>query len=282
MPPVLSRPSPWRTFAASVALTLLATACAQRDASGPDQMSDEALAGLVKQNTEAIKGLSATVGRTVGNGTSGGSADSAPSTGRPSGTPGGTAGIGNGLKFPDSIALTQAQLAQITALRTAASQANAADSVAMQAIMDKMIAARAANAPSGMIDSLFAAYEPVARRLREAAQKLDADILAVLTPAQRAWVAACDVPRALSVEQAQQIADLHEAFARETAADVAAIGAALLKIDSLRAKGSSPATEAQIKEILDQILPARTRLRDAQTVLEGKISAIVGPNACYD
>lgn len=271
MPPFPSAGPRLRPVALATALAILTTACAQREAAAPQAMSTEAIAALAQRNTEAIKGLASAVS---GGRTGGGAA----------GWTGGGVGtwrIGNGLTFPDSIALSKAQEAKIAALREAAAKAVAADSAALQAIVAKALAARAAGAPSSTVDSIMATGEAIDERLRAATRQLDEDVLAVLTPAQRLWFDACQGPRALSIEQAEQLAALHKAFEQETAADVAAIDAALQEIEALRAAGNpSQATEEKIQAILQRVLPIRLRYQQALVRLEAQIAAVVGPDRC--
>jgi Spy/CpxP family protein refolding chaperone len=82
--------------------------------------------------------------------------------------------------------LTDAQKAQIKALRTAFQQANQADLAVIRAAMQQARAAHQAGKTKADIQAILAAAKPAMDRLRPARQKLQADVSAVLTPEQRA------------------------------------------------------------------------------------------------
>jgi hypothetical protein len=260
-----------RTLLLASALAMGVTACADRLPSAPDALTKDSLAGLITENNGAIQRIASTVKSDTARG--------AGSTGTA-----GTAGsiTGGDFSFPAALALTATQQNQIAALRAAYAQATAADSVAWKAIVDKALAARAAGSPASVIDEIVASGVAISERLSRAARKLEEDILAVLTPAQRDWLAKCAGPQALSVQQQQQLAALQTAFDQATAADVAAIQAALSKIEALRA-GSGAGTQAveeQIRAVIEAVLPARLRLSAAQQQLAQQVSAVTGPSGC--
>jgi Spy/CpxP family protein refolding chaperone len=86
-------------------------------------------------------------------------------------------------RFPP---LTDAQKAQIQALEQSFRDSNKADLDAMRAIMEEVRAAVASGKSRDEIAAIFARGATIARRLADARRDLREDILAVLTPEQRA------------------------------------------------------------------------------------------------
>ena len=86
-------------------------------------------------------------------------------------------------KFPP---LTDAQKAQFQALEQSFREANKADLDAMHAIMEEAHAAIRAGKTREEVAAIIARGATIARRLAEARKELREDILAVLTPEQRA------------------------------------------------------------------------------------------------
>lgn len=99
-------------------------------------------------------------------------------------------GRGPGAPLPDSLRLSDAQKAQIQALVVAFMTANAADIATLQATFDAARRAIRSGASRDSVRAILDAAKPVADRLRAAADALHAAIAAVLTDAQRAWIAA--------------------------------------------------------------------------------------------
>lgn len=264
-------PALGRALVLASSLALAVTACAERLPSAPDAPASGSLAGLISENNGAIQRIASAVQRDTARGQG--------STGT-TGTAGSTTGDDFG--FPAALALTAAQQNQMASLRAAHAQATAADSVAWQALIDKALAARAAGSPASVIDEILAGGAAIRERLAQAARKLQEDILAVLTPAQRDWLARCTGPRVLSAQQQQQLAALQAAFDQATAADVAAIQAALRQIEALRSGSGAgtPAAEEQIRKILEGVLPARQRLLAAQQQLAQQMAAVTGVSGC--
>jgi Spy/CpxP family protein refolding chaperone len=105
------------------------------------------------------------------------------------GAPGSAAnGRGPGAAFPDSLKLSDAQKAQIEALVSAFTTANAADLAAMKAAHEAARAARLAGKSREEIKAILDAAKPAADRVHTAAQALRTAIQNVLTAAQRAWL----------------------------------------------------------------------------------------------
>ncbi len=184
-------------------------------------------------------------------------------------------------RLPASLALTSAQRAQLDTLVAKHEQAIASDVAAYNAILVQARSARESGATSASIDAIIATGADVRKRLDAASAAHFAAIEAILSPAQREWLATCANGPVMSSAQAEQIATLLQAFESATAADMAAIEQALATITALR-NGAQPdsAIEAQIRSVLEQVTPARERLRAAQQKLEADIAKIVGNNTC--
>jgi Spy/CpxP family protein refolding chaperone len=92
--------------------------------------------------------------------------------------------------FPDTLKLTTAQKESITSLRTAFETANKADLVSLKAIYEQASAANKAGKPAADVRAVLALSKPILARMAARFDTLKAAIAAVLTPAQRAWIAA--------------------------------------------------------------------------------------------
>ena len=97
---------------------------------------------------------------------------------------------GPGAPFPDSLKLTQAQQDAIKALRDAFATAHATDLARLQAIHDQARAAMQAGKTRAEVRAILQAARPVLEGLKGAFDALHTAIEAVLTPAQKAWIAA--------------------------------------------------------------------------------------------
>jgi hypothetical protein len=249
--------------AASALLAVVTTACT--DAPPPTSSRDASLTAQVAANDSLIRSAAAATRR-----------DSA----RPGTTPGTPTAVA-GYAFPASLALSTAQQNQIVALRAAFGEQTAKDAADYNAIVLEARNARAAGASAASIDAIVAKGSAIAERLRSAEAALQTAIEAVLTPAQREWLARCATPRSLTAAQTQQIADLERAFEQAMAADLKAIADALGSITALRASNAgSSAVESQIRTIIDGVTPARERLRTAQQKLAADIAKITGTSSC--
>ena len=91
--------------------------------------------------------------------------------------------------LPDSIALSTDQEAEIAALLEAFQVAHRTDLEALAAVLESARAARLAGAPRTQVAAILAEARPLHMRLMAAHIELAADMLAVLTPAQRTWLA---------------------------------------------------------------------------------------------
>ena len=180
--------------------------------------------------------------------------------------------------LPDSIKLTAAQASQIRALVSGFLAATAADRAALAAIAAEARAAHEAGKSREEIRAIFAQGHDIRTRLHSAETKLRADIEALLTPEQKAWLSA---PRthacrtdALQLTDAQktEITALVTGFEAANRADLDAIKAAF---DTARAAHRDGATREQIAEILNQVRPAMERVRQAQLALHAAIDGVL-------
>ena len=99
-------------------------------------------------------------------------------------------GRSHGPRLPDSLALTQTQKDSIQALRTAFRTENAAALDSLKAIFERAREARRAGATREEVRAILVTGRPIGEALRPKVQALHEAIKAVLTDAQRAWLAA--------------------------------------------------------------------------------------------
>ena len=97
---------------------------------------------------------------------------------------------GPGAPFPDDLKLTDAQKTAIQAARNAFQTANAADLAALEAIHQEARAAMQAGKTRAEVRAIIEKAKPILGRLKGGFDALHAAIEAVLTPAQKAWIAA--------------------------------------------------------------------------------------------
>jgi hypothetical protein len=254
-------PSPARcALLATVAVTLLAAACGD---GGSAPVAPVDAAALAARNDSAM-------------------AEAAQYADRTTGEPAVTAAV-LGFRFPAHLALSAAQEAQIRALQAAHAEAVRADAAAMAAIMADARAAMAAGKPRSEVEAILARGRAIAERLAAAGTRLAAAIDAVLTPAQRAWLAACLRPPMPTAEQRQQLAALQARFVAANEADLAAIERAMTQVRALRGTSQGrpdAATEQKIAALLAEIRPAMARVAAAREALDREIRTILGTTAC--
>ena len=99
-------------------------------------------------------------------------------------------GRSHGPRLPDSLALTQGQKDSIQALRTAFRAANAGALDSLKAIFEKAREARRSGATREEVRAILVTGKPIGEALRPKVEALHAAIQAVLTDAQKAWLAA--------------------------------------------------------------------------------------------
>lgn len=177
--------------------------------------------------------------------------------------------LANGL--PDSLKLTPDQQARIRALILAFEAATKADRDSLLALLRQ-----AREAGKGSAAGFLATAAPIIARLQAAESKLKADIDAILTAEQRAWLADHS-PRncrpdkfpALTDAQKAQIAALEKAFEAANKADLDAVKAAFES-----AKGKS---REEAAKILEGVSAARGRLENARRALRESIIGMLTP-----
>ena len=178
--------------------------------------------------------------------------------------------------LPDDLKLSAEQETQIRALLAAFVSATKPDLEALAAIHKEARQAHAAGKSAAEIRAILARGDEIRARLHEAERKLHADILAVLTPAQIAWLEThrphpCRDLR-LSDEQKTQITALIAAFQIENQADLDLIKAVF---EEARAAYRSGASRREIAAILRRAVPAMERVRLERAELHAAIRAVL-------
>jgi Spy/CpxP family protein refolding chaperone len=186
--------------------------------------------------------------------------------------------IGRLKLLPDSLQLSAAQETQIRALMAAFVESTRADLAALAAIRQQAREAFAAGKSAEEIRAILATGDAIRARLHEAERKLHADILALLTPAQRAWLEAqrpqpCRDLR-LTEAQKTEITALIAEFQAEHQADLEQIKAVF---EEARAAYLAGATRQEIADILAKARPAMERVRLARAELAAAIRALLTP-----
>lgn len=180
--------------------------------------------------------------------------------------------------LPPALALTTEQSSEIRALFEAFLAATAADREQLAAIRREAAEARQAGRPAQEVRAILARGEDARRRLAEAEASLHRSVLAVLTPAQRAWLAGHRPPEprtcALTDAQRTEISALVAAYQQDNAADLALVRAAH---EQARAAHAAGAPRDQVAAILAEARPALERLRAARETLQQEIQAVLTP-----
>lgn len=190
------------------------------------------------------------------------------------------AGIG-GAAFPDSIALTTEQKGAIEALHAGFMSTTATDRAALEALEVEARKARADGKSREEIKAILQRAIPIRARMASAFETLRAAILAIYTPAQRAWLEAnktkeCgpDGGPQLTEAQLAQIKALKDGFETTYRADITTIRAVAAEAKTARAAGK---TEAEVKVILAKAAEARDRVRAGEKKLYEDIMALLTP-----
>jgi Spy/CpxP family protein refolding chaperone len=181
-----------------------------------------------------------------------------------------------------ALQLTAEQRAQIAALTQAFMEASRADRDALAALHAEARAAHQTGRPAAEIRQILERGRDIHVRLAAAEAKLRADIMAVYTPEQRAWLeqnrprvcTPAQQPPALSEAQRTQLAAIHAEFRRANQADLALVEAAALAARAAAQAGKSP---AEIRQILEAARPAHDRLAAAHQQLQTAIEALLTP-----
>jgi Spy/CpxP family protein refolding chaperone len=189
------------------------------------------------------------------------------------------AGIGASL-LPDALKLTAEQKAAIAALHDAFMKANAADIAALQAIEQEARAAVKAGKSRDEIRAILAKAAPIRERLDAAFRKLQADIWAVYTPEQRAWIEAHRAKGCgrgtlqLTDSQVKQIRELEQQFYTTVKSDLELIRAIVEEARQARAAGKS---RDEVAAILAKAAAPQQRVSAAEKQLNAAIMAILTP-----
>ena len=188
------------------------------------------------------------------------------------------AGIG-AARFPEAIRLTVEQKAAIAALHEAFTKATAGDVAALRAIEREARAAITAGKSREEVRAILARAQPIHERLAAAFKKLQADIWAVYTPEQRAWIEsnrprACDALLRLTDEQAKQIRTLQEQFVASVKADLELIRSVAEEARKAREAGKS---RQEVAAILEKASEAHRRIAVAEQGLQAAILGLLTP-----
>jgi len=183
--------------------------------------------------------------------------------------------------LPDELKLTDEQKAQIKSLVEAYQQATRSDREALGAILRDARRAIEAKKSRSEVQAILARGAPIAARLGAAEAKLKSDIDAVLTPEQRAWIAAHS-PRGcrpdqfppLTDAQKAQIHSLEVAFQTQNKTDLDAVRAVLEEAAAAIKAGKS---RDEVAAILEKARAPMQRLESARKELREKILAVLTP-----
>jgi Spy/CpxP family protein refolding chaperone len=185
--------------------------------------------------------------------------------------------LGHGL--PDDLELTADQKAKIKALVEAFKEANKADQQALNAILREAKQAKKDHKSDAEIKAILDKGAPIAAKLAAAAAKLKADIDAILTAEQRAWLASHEPKNCkknlfppLTDAQKAQMKALEAAFEEANKADLVAVKVGLKELKNAVNTGQST---ADIQKILDAIKPAIDRLATNRKTLKDQLQAVL-------
>jgi Spy/CpxP family protein refolding chaperone len=187
------------------------------------------------------------------------------------------AGVG-AAQLPDELRLTVEQKAAIAALHDAFMKATAADVAALRAIEQEVHAAIKAGKSRAEVAAILQKAAPIRERLEAAFRKLQADIWAVYTPEQRAWIES-HRPRAcgpdgtrLTEEQVKQIRALQDRFYASVKSDLELIRSIADEARKARAEGKS---REQVAAILARAAEPQARVAAAERKLQDAILALL-------
>lgn len=189
------------------------------------------------------------------------------------------AGIG-AAQLPENLRLTVEQKAAIAALHDAFAKATAADVAALRAIEQEARAAIKAGKSRDDVRAILAKADPIRARLDAAFRKLQADVWAIYTPEQKAWIEshrprACGPAAAnLTDAQVKQIRDLQERFIASVKTDLELVKSVADEARKARAAGKS---RDEVAAILAKANDAQKRIADAERKLQEAILALLTP-----
>jgi Spy/CpxP family protein refolding chaperone len=190
------------------------------------------------------------------------------------------AGIGGSL-LPDALKLTAEQKAAIAGLHDAFMKATAADIAALQAIEQEARTAIRGGKSRDEIHAILAKADPIRARLDAAFKKLQADIWAVYTPEQRAWIEAHRVgnckPGSLQLtdDQVKAIRELEQQFYTTVKPDLELIRSIADEAKKAREAGK---TREEVAAILARAIEPQRRVADAERRLQAAILALLKPD----
>jgi len=190
------------------------------------------------------------------------------------------AGIGSS-DLPDALRLTVEQKAAIVALHDAFMAASAADVAALRVIEAEAKAAIKAGKSRDEVRAILAKGDAIRARLDVAFRKLQADIWAVYTPEQRAWIELhrarnCGSATAkLTDDQLKQIRTLEEQFYAAVKPDLELIRSIAAQAKQARDAGKS---REEVAAILARALEPQRRVSDAERKLQSAILALLTPD----
>ena len=183
--------------------------------------------------------------------------------------------------LPDDLKLTADQQARIKALVDAFQAATKADREALIALLRSAEDARKAKKSKAEIKAILDQGIPIHARLAAAEADLKAHIDAVLTPAQRDWLAAhapkrCDPSKFIPLTDAQkaQMKAFEQAFETSNKADLETVKTGLKAIYEAVEAGKS---KADVQALLDSIKPAIERLATARQALRAQLESVLTP-----
>jgi hypothetical protein len=195
----------------------------------------------------------------------------------------GEAGSGDDLmarlsSLPATVALSAAQISQISSLIASFEASTAADRAALAAIQKQAADARQAGKTPAEVQAILASGATIRARLQGSERALRDAVFAVLTPAQRAALAGRPAPEprpcAMTEAQRTEISGLLASFEQANAADIALVRSAHERAAAARQSG---ATREAVSAILAEARAAMTRLEAARTSLNNAIKAVYTP-----
>jgi len=189
------------------------------------------------------------------------------------------AGVGASL-LPDSLKLTVEQKAAIASLHDGFMTANAAAIAALQSIEQQAKAAIKAGKSRAEVRAILEEAAPILARLDASFRKLQADIWAVYTPAQRAWIESHRARNCgrgtlqLTDDQVKQIRELEQRFYATVKSDLDLIRSVAQEARQARAAGES---RDEITAILARAADAQRRVADAERTLQDAVLRVLTP-----
>ncbi|MEP6905639.1 MAG: Spy/CpxP family protein refolding chaperone [Gemmatimonadales bacterium] len=181
--------------------------------------------------------------------------------------------------LPDDLKLTSDQETQIKALVEAYKKDTKADNDALDAILKQAREAVKAKKTAAEVKAILDHGAPIVAKLNAAAEALKTKIDAILTPAQRAWLAdhapkKCKKGSFPPLTDAQKalMKGYEQAFEQQNKADLATVKAGM---DQIKGAVTSGKTPAEIQAILDSIKPALDRLATARKTLHTQLESVL-------